>query len=116
MEVTVVALRSFEHDRTRRVGDQFRCSLHIAKKLASKGLVEIPDYQPPAENPTGAAGTPSSASPADPASPQTTSSESSDGDSEHPPDSETAPPPETKATSTKASTKASTRRSRKNTG
>jgi len=111
MEMWVKALRKIEHYGTRRRGARFLVVKHFAEQLAARGLVEIEDHQPPVANPTGAAGTPSSASPADPASPQTTSTESGDGDSENPP-AETEPDPKPVTTESGHGSRASSRRRR----
>ncbi|OZI64613.1 hypothetical protein [Bordetella genomosp. 4] len=37
----VIAIRSFDHDGLRRVGDQFDVSEKVAEQLEGKGLVKI---------------------------------------------------------------------------
>lgn len=81
MNVEIRALKTFEHGETIRRGTTFRCSLQVAMEFERKRLAVIIDRSaPPPQNPTPAAGTPSSASPADPASTPQTSSSSDAGE------------------------------------
>ncbi len=57
----VIALQSFDHDVVRRKGDSFWVSEQIAAALQRKSLVRIEGED---QDPSPAAGTPSSASPA----------------------------------------------------
>lgn len=74
--VTVIALQGFEHNGTRRRGDQFKVSEHQARALVRAGLVVV---KAPKQGPTKAAGEKSSASPVGQVSPQTTLSSSKRG-------------------------------------
>lgn len=80
MEVWVtVTVGTMEHYGTRRRGERFRCSRQIAEKLAARDLVSI-EGEAESENPTGADGEKSSASPADQASAEQTSTPSGTGE------------------------------------
>lgn len=63
----VKALSGFEHGRRRHCGDTFPVSEQQAIALERAGLVTIVGEAPDVDNPSGAAGEKSSASPAAPA-------------------------------------------------
>lgn len=72
----VIALQSMEHSGPRRRGEVFEVSPQAAAQLAARGLVRLHADRPV---PSGAAGTPSSASPAAQVLPQTTAKPSGRG-------------------------------------
>lgn len=73
----VIALQSFDHDVVRRKGDSFWVSEQIATALQRKSLVRIEGED---QDPSSAAGTPSSASPAARVSRRTTAKRSASGE------------------------------------
>lgn len=75
----VQAIQSFIHGENRRRGDRFSVSDHVAEELARNGLVRVLTEGRDPANPTGGAGTPSSASPVAQVSPQTTANVSANG-------------------------------------
>lgn len=77
-QITVEALRGFEHDGSRRRGQRFAVSAPVAEQLRIKKLVRILENRMPG-NPSTAAGTPPSASPVARASPPTTAKKSGRG-------------------------------------
>lgn len=77
---SVVALCGFEHGGARRRGEQFDVSQAVAEALSRRKLVRLASKPAAIDDPSTAAGKPSSASPAARASAPQTSSESATGE------------------------------------